>query len=84
MNEEYIDIFKLIRVGACPYHRSIGWFLSKWRSEGHSISNLIEQQLVPNPPHIHNPYPFIFRQLMAEFGDEHMQASGIEEAVVAP
>ena len=40
--------------------------------------------LVPYSPHIDNSDVLIISQLMAQLGDEDVEAAGIEEAVIAP
>ena len=48
------------------------------------ITLQLYNQLITNPPYIHNPDAFVFRKFVTKLGDENMQASGIEEAVIAP
>ena len=50
----------------------------------HIICRLVHDELVADAAHVHNPYPFVPVQLMAQFGDEHVQAPLVEEGVVSP
>ena len=48
------------------------------------LKSLVDKQFIADSPYIDNTYLFILRELMPQFGNEHMQASGIEKTVVSP
>lgn len=49
-----------------------------------SIRPLTDDELIPDAPHVDDAHMLILGQLMAQLGDEHVQAALVEERIVAP